>query len=212
MTSILFITILLIITCILIDISGKIFKKNGFILSMLFIYIYATIESGFLINIYDNYIPLGTLFFPLTYVIGNILLKKYDIDKKFIIYGGILVQLFMVITSTYLLFIMKNSYVDKNLINSLNNIFSQTPRIVISSLIAGTIVRFTQIKMVKVDSKLSQLLFQFLDTFLFMFFSFIGIIQISNLFISSIIIFISKFIIAYVSTFFLERGVMPDEQ
>lgn len=212
MMNILFITILLIITCILIDISGKIFKKNGFILSMLFIYIYATIESGFLINIYDNYIPLGTLFFPLTYVIGNILLKKYDIDKKFIIYGGILVQLFMVITSTYLLFIMKNSYVDKNLINSLNNIFSQTPRIVISSLIAGTIVRFTQIKMVKVDSKLSQLLFQFLDTFLFMFFSFIGIIQISNLFTSSIIIFISKFIIAYVSTFFLERGVMPDEQ
>ena len=157
----------------------------------------SNVTAGKLINIWKFILPSSVILFPISYIIGDIVAEVYGYKKaKMIIFLGFLCNAIMV--SFFALAIVlphPESWQDQEAFKS---ILGTTPRIFIASLIAflagglsnayvmSFLKKITKGKKLWVRTIGSTIIGEFLDTFLFVFIGFFGIVD-SNIIFTMII-------------------------
>ncbi len=185
-----------------------IFGEKGLLCFTVFVNIAANIEVLLVIKAFSLEQTLGNVLFGASFLATDILSEFYGkkSSKKAVIVGMITSISFVILSQSWLLY---------NTVNDLNEpfklIFSNTPRIMLSSLIVYAISQFFDVwfyhkwwdftqkiskdkrKYLWVRNNASTLASQFINSLLFTFFAFYGVYDINtiiNIFISSYFIFI----------------------
>ncbi len=189
----------------------KFFGKTGLFIWTAVASILANIEVLIMINAFGMDMTLGNVCFASTFLATDILSERYGKDdaNKAVKVGFATLIAFVVITQSWLLFTPSST---DFAFPSIKNVFSNTPRLALSSVIVYLIVQKIDIvlyhkiwnfskarsndssKMLWLRNNGSTLISQFLNTVLFTVFAFYGVYENTDLvsiIISSYIIFIA---------------------
>lgn len=190
-------------------ISYRVFGKTGLYIMTAISTIVSNIECLILINAFTMEQTLGNVFFASTFLITDILSENHsEKDANKAVWIGIFTNIFFILISqSWLLYVPAQT---DWVMPSINVVFSNTPRMMLSSLSVYAVSQFLDVKLYHMWWKLtskkfgdnqkylwlrnngSTLLSQLINTVLFTLFAFFGTYNLSTLFsimISSYIIF-----------------------
>ncbi len=211
--------------------SFKFFGKTGLYFWIVIASLLANIEVLIMVDAYGMEMTLGNVCFASTFLATDILSERYgkEAANKAVKVGFFTLIAFVVITQSWLLFTPSES---DFAFESIKTVFSNTPRLALSSLIVYLIVQKVDIvlyhklwdfskskyedskKMLWLRNNGSTLISQFLNTVLFTVFAFYGIYDnesLISIIISSYIIFIFISIIDTPFIYFARKMKVNDD-
>ncbi len=209
----------------------KMFGKTGLFIWTAIASILANIEVLIMVEAFGMNMTLGNVCFASTFLATDILSERYGKDdaNKAVKVGFLTLVAFVVITQSWLLFTPSAS---DFAFPSIKNVFSNTPRLALSSVIVYLVVQKIDIvlyhkiwnfsksknsdssKMLWLRNNGSTLVSQFLNTVLFTFFAFYGVYSNSDLVsivISSYVIFIAISLIDTPFIYFARKMKVNDD-
>jgi len=204
--------IFLIITFLLTYFCYKKYGQVGLYLWMCISIIICNIQAVKIIKIFGLTTGLGNVFYGSIFLTTDILTEQYGFKaaKKGIILSFICIVIFTIVMYATLLFVPSSKDFSQK---SLETIFTFVPRITIASLIAYFVSQIIDSKLYAllkkrfnklwVSNNLSTMFSQTVDTLIFTFIAYFGILSVNDLWQIIFTTYIVKFIIAIADTPFI---------